>query len=214
MGFKGNWLASSNRMLAFLQWRLIKMLKCPRCGTEIWEDEKYFYCPNCDRESEKKSNAAKLTQKDVNEHHKRKKAFLGAPFANYINGETGVLHEDKKSFIMRLADALEKNGYVVTNSHLREDWGKSQMAPEVCTILDYEGIMDANVFVVIPGNPASGGTHIELGWASANNIKTIMLLKEGEKYSKLVHGLGKIGNVKYVHYKTIEECIEKMREHL
>ena len=84
------------------------------------------------------------------------------------------------------------------------------MPPEVCTPLDYEQIKESDVFVALPGNPPSGGVHIELGWASALDTRVVMLLEEGKNYSNLVLGLGKVGKVDYVQYKTLDECIERL----
>ncbi|MCK4664571.1 MAG: hypothetical protein KAT68_17005 [Bacteroidales bacterium] len=140
----------------------------------------------------------------------RKKAFLGAPFADYINPDTGRLFDDKKLMLTKLINYFEKKGYVVENSHIREDWGTAWMHPEVCTPLDYEQIKKADVFVAIPGNPPSVGVHIELGWASALDTRVILLLEQGKKYSNLVLGLGKVGRVDYVYYNTLDECLEKM----
>ena len=50
----------------------------------------------------------------------KKKAFLGAPFADYVNLETGRLYDDKKLMLTRLISYLEQKGYVVENSHVRE----------------------------------------------------------------------------------------------
>lgn len=139
-----------------------------------------------------------------------KKAFLGAPFANYINPKTGILFNDKKQMIITIIKYLERKGYQVENSHIREFWGKDWMAPKLCTPLDYQQIKEADLFIAIPGNPPSGGVHIELGWASVFNTRTIMLLEKGKKYSNLVLGLDKIGRIDYVVYNTLEECLEKM----
>jgi hypothetical protein len=93
----------------------------------------------------------------------KKKAFLGAPFADYVNPEMGKLYDDKQFMLSRLISYLEQKDYVVENSHVREDWGTAWMPPEVCTPLDYEQIKEADVFVAIPGNPPSGG--FILSWA-------------------------------------------------
>jgi len=140
----------------------------------------------------------------------KKKAFLGAPFADYVNPDTGRLYDDKQVILTRLINYLEQKGYVVENSHVREDWGTAWMPPEVCTPLDYEQIKESDVFVALPGNPPSGGVHIELGWASVLDTRVVMLLEEGKNYSNLVLGLGKVGKVDYVQYKTLDECIEKL----
>ena len=140
----------------------------------------------------------------------RLKAFLGAPFADYVNPDTGRLYDDKQLILTRLINYLEQKGYVVENSHVREDWGIAWMPPEVCTPIDYKQIKEADIFLAIPGNPPSGGVHIELGWASVLNIRIIIILEQGKNYSNLVLGLNKVGNVKYIHYNTLDECMKKL----
>ncbi len=142
----------------------------------------------------------------------KKKVFLGLPFADYINPETGRLYDDKKLMVTRLIGYFEQRDCIVENAHVREDWGDAWMPPEVCTPWDYEQIKEADVFVAIPGNPASGGVHIELGWASALNTRVVMLLEKGKTYSNLVMGLGKVGSVDYVQYKTLDDCFSKLDE--
>lgn len=41
------------------------------------------------------------------------------------------------------------------------------MTPQQCTKIDFEEISTCDLFVAFPGSPASPGTHIEIGWASA-----------------------------------------------
>ena len=146
----------------------------------------------------------------MNKKIDKKTAFLGAPFANYMNPETGRLYEDKQIMITKIIELLVKKGYTVENSHLRENWGVDWMAPDVCTPLDYQKIKKSKVFVAIPGDPPSGGVHVELGWASALDTRVVMLLEKGKSYSNLTLGLGTVGTVDYVRYKTLDDCLKKL----
>ncbi len=138
------------------------------------------------------------------------KAFIGAPFSLWINTKTGELFKAKKAMVNSLISCLDNKGFLVDNSHLREDWGKAWMSPENCTPLDYKHIKDADLFIAIPGDPPSGGVHIELGWASALNKRIIILLEEGLNYSNLVLGLHKVAKVDYIYYKNINDCLDKL----
>ena len=140
----------------------------------------------------------------------KKKAFLAAPFDSYMNLATGRMYDDKIEFIDTLIHYLESKGYVVENSHKREKYGEEWMEPELCTPLDLQKIKESNVVVAIPGNPASGGVHIEAGWASLLDTRIIMLLEHGKRDSNLVLGLAIVGNVDYVRYKTIDDCLVKL----
>ena len=147
---------------------------------------------------------------------KKKKAFFAAPFETYLNPETGVIEDKRKEFIDELVSFLESKGYDVHNAHQRENYGKDWMEPDECTPIDFEKIIDSELLVAVPGNPASGGVHIEIGWASALSkysvidTKIILLLKEDGIYSNLVQGLGTVGKVNYVHYNTLNDCKSKL----
>lgn len=41
------------------------------------------------------------------------------------------------------------------------------MTPLQCTKIDFDEISTCDLFAAFPGSPASPGTHIEIGWASA-----------------------------------------------
>jgi len=109
------------------------------------------------------------------------------------------MYDDKVDLIRGLINYFERKGYEVHNSHAREKWGEDFMKPEVCAPLDYDGVKRADLIVAIPGDPPSGGVHIELGWASALGKKIIILLSCNEKYSNLVLGLNRITDVSYVN---------------
>ena len=138
----------------------------------------------------------------------KKRAFLGAPFAGYLDPVTGVVAGNKRVMIEQLIECLQTKDYEVRNAHVREDWGGRWMAPEVCTPLDYEEIATADLFVALLGSPGSGGVHVELGWATALGTRVVMLLEEEGRYSSLIYGLGEVGNVRYVRYRTTAECLQ------
>lgn len=62
---------------------------------------------------------------------------------------------------------MEERGYAVHNAHKREKWGREFMTSEQCTEIDFVEIDKCDLFIAFPGKPASPGTHIEIGWASA-----------------------------------------------
>lgn len=67
---------------------------------------------------------------------------------------------------------------------------------------------------VIPGVPASGGVHVELGWASANKKDIEIFLNKNSNYSPMVTGLSEITNVHYNYYNKeySDEVIELICE--
>lgn len=134
-----------------------------------------------------------------------------APFKSLVNSKTMSMDEEKKNEIVNLIEFLEKKGYSVHNAHKREAWGQEFMSPEQCTKIDYDEIEKCDIFIAFPGIPASPGTHIEIGWASAFNKKIIFLLADDEeKYAYLVRGLHKVTDVTYIIYHSIEEYYDKL----
>lgn len=124
--------------------------------------------------------------------------FLAGPFKSLVDPETGEMSEEAVGFYTRIIDHFERRGWTVHCAHRREAWGRAFMAPEVCTRIDYDEIAACDVFVAAPGSPASPGTHVELGWASALGKPMVLLLEEDRDYAFLVQGLDTITTVRRV----------------
>lgn len=139
----------------------------------------------------------------------RRRAFLAGPFKGILDDATGEIRAFERQRYEALIRHLESRGYAVSNAHQREGWGKSFMAPEVCTRLDYEDIRGCDLFVAFPGHPASPGTHIEIGWASALGKPMILLLEEGHPYAFLIQGLHVVGDVSYLRMPTGEIGLDR-----
>ena len=97
-----------------------------------------------------------------------------------------------------IIDFFETQGWDVHCAHRREHWGREFMEPSECTRIDYTEIAACDVFVAFPGAPASPGTHIEIGWASAWNKPIVLLLDEGAEYAFLVRGLSAVADVQMI----------------
>ncbi|WP_327235401.1 nucleoside 2-deoxyribosyltransferase domain-containing protein [Streptomyces sp. NBC_01317] len=123
--------------------------------------------------------------------------FLGGPFKALVDAD-GTMDTEARARIEAVIDRLEKEGYQVHNAHRRESWGAKFLTPDECTRLDYDEIAASTVFVAFPGSPASPGTHIEIGWASALGKPIVLLLEEGQDYAFLVRGLHTVADVTYL----------------
>jgi len=121
--------------------------------------------------------------------------FIAYPFTGKLTVK-GTLPDEYIKELVTLKNGLQKAGHTVILAHERENWGKSIFPPEKCTKLDFEEIKKADVLIAYPGNPPSGGVHIELGWASALQKKIILIQKDSENYSPLITGLSAIADVK------------------
>jgi nucleoside 2-deoxyribosyltransferase len=122
--------------------------------------------------------------------------FVAAPFWAYVDKETGEFDTEAFGSINRILEHFDSRGCVVHNAHRREQWGRAFMEPSEFTPLDYEQICSSDVIVAVPGSPASPGTHIEIGWASANKVPMVLILEADKEYAGLVRGLGQFAPAK------------------
>jgi nucleoside 2-deoxyribosyltransferase len=145
--------------------------------------------------------------------------FVAAPFWAYVDKETGEFDNEAFRSINRILEHFDARGCVVYNAHRREKWGQDFMEPEQFTLLDYEQISSSDVIVAVPGCPPSPGTHIEIGWASANKVPMVLLLEAGKEYAGLLRGLDRFAPVKILEItgevdlavldETVEEVLAK-----
>ena len=137
-----------------------------------------------------------------------KKIFFAAPFYQCMSIKGNKMTKTSISLIQSIIDLLENKGYYVENAHRREKWGEDWMSPEVCTPLDYRAIKESDIFIAIPGNPPSGGVHIEIGWASLLCKNILLLLEREGVYSNLVEGLYRVNaNTKIIRYGNPKDLL-------
>ncbi|MBN3523824.1 nucleoside 2-deoxyribosyltransferase [Paenibacillus apiarius] len=141
-----------------------------------------------------------------------KKLFLAGPFKSLVDAETGCMQESEQQRLIQLISFFEARNYAVHNAHKREGWGKDFMTPEQCTAIDFEEIRACDLFVAFPGSPASPGTHIEIGWASAFGKPIILLLEASKDYAFLIRGLGKVADVTFISYQEEKDYLSKLQQ--
>ncbi|MFF0452882.1 nucleoside 2-deoxyribosyltransferase [Nocardia africana] len=115
--------------------------------------------------------------------------FVAGPFFKLVDPETGAMRAEDRERFETLIGYFEDSGCRVHNAHRREHWGEAFLEPDDFTRLDHNEIAAADLLVAVPGPPASLGTHIELGWASALRKPILLLLERGEDYALMVYGL-------------------------
>ena len=98
------------------------------------------------------------------------KFFLAYSFSALIDDKTGLVDEKNKQFLENMRNSIIKRKETVFLAHFRENWGKELMAADECTFDDFKEMNESDIVIAFPGNPISGGVHIELGWASALNV--------------------------------------------
>lgn len=135
-----------------------------------------------------------------------KRVFLAAPFKQLLD-QSQTMQTADQALLTQVMTLLEKNGLVVDNAHRREAWGQAMMTPDDCTQADFQAIAACDVLLAFPVQPASPGTHIELGWASAMGKPIVLLLEAEVTYAYLVQGLKMVGDVTYLTYQDAASCL-------
>ncbi|MET9364605.1 nucleoside 2-deoxyribosyltransferase [Streptomyces sp. NPDC006632] len=135
--------------------------------------------------------------------------FLGGPFKALVDAD-GAMNTEARTRFETLIERLEAEDYHVYNAHRRESWGAKFLTPDECTRLDYDEISASTVFVAFPGHPASPGTHIEIGWASALGKPIVLLLEDGADYAFLVRGLHTVADVTYLTISDTQSLADEV----
>ncbi|MGK5628931.1 nucleoside 2-deoxyribosyltransferase [Streptomyces sp. URMC 123] len=133
--------------------------------------------------------------------------FVAGPFTQLLDPATGAMSGRVRAPFATLIEHFESHGFEVHNAHRREAWGAELMSPDECTELDQKEIEKADAFVAFPGSPASPGTHIEIGWASAYRKPMVLLLEEAHEYAFLIDGLHTVASVEYVRYSDVRTAL-------
>lgn len=127
--------------------------------------------------------------------------YVGGPFrAALVDGLLRV-NDGYRALYQELIDEFEDRGWQVFNAHRREAWGAQMLDDARSTRLDFDDVSACDVFVATPGtSPASPGTHVEIGWASALDKKIILLVQDEREYAALVTGLPSVADVTFVPF--------------
>lgn len=145
--------------------------------------------------------------------------FLASPFSQFCDDETDTIMKNRW-FFEDITNKFKENNIEYFCSQEREEWGSKYVSPNESIIADVNGIKKCDLFVAIPGNPISGGVHVEIGWASLLNKKMIVFLEKNIEYSPMILGLPEITNCKFVYYdklidkETVNIIIKEIMEEL
>ena len=137
--------------------------------------------------------------------------FLATPYSQLCDTNYRVKQE-YYTFFTKLISKIKELGVDYFLAMERENFGKEYISDKESSTIDYNLIKKCDLVCALPGTPASGGVHVELGWASANNRKIIIFLNKNKSYSPMVTGLGEISDVTYCYYNEEykDELIDKI----
>ena len=133
------------------------------------------------------------------------KIFLAIPFSQFCNNTEEELIENRW-FFLELINKVKELGLDYFLAHEREEWGAKYVSAKESTVIDYDAMQSSDLIVAIPGNPISGGVHMELGWATSLRKKILIFLDKSHEYSPMIEGACGLTDVKYFYY---DEMISK-----
>lgn len=138
------------------------------------------------------------------------KVFLAIPYSQLCDNKKYELKGEYRIFFEKLIKEFKKINCDYFLAHEREAWGKEYASAEESTKIDFETIKTADLVCIIPGIPASGGVHVEIGWASANKRKLRIFFEKDKFYSPMVTGINCLTDTKYYYYEKeySDELIE------
>jgi nucleoside 2-deoxyribosyltransferase len=136
--------------------------------------------------------------------------FLAGPFFQLVDPATGRMDATERQKIEKVLAHFEGRGWRVFNAHRREAWGTQFLPAAECTRLDFAEISQSELFIAFPGSPASPGTHVEIGWASALGKPIVLLLEHGRQYAFLVTGLAAVADVEFVDFDHIDDIFGQL----
>lgn len=130
------------------------------------------------------------------------KVFIATPYTQFCD-QNNLLKEEYKNFFLKLTNTLKEEKIDYFLALEREKWGEEYIKDSLSTEIDYNAVLDCDLFCGILGYPHSGGVHVECGWASANGKKMYLFLEEGRGYSPMITGLGSVTDVTYCTYQDL-----------
>lgn len=128
--------------------------------------------------------------------------FLASPFSQFCEGDEDIIIKDRW-FFEEIIKNLKNNNIDYFCSQEREAWGEKYISPDESINEDVNGIKKCDLFIGIPGNPISGGVHVEIGWASMLNKKIILFLDKNTEYSPMILGLPSLFSCDLIYYDEL-----------
>ena len=121
--------------------------------------------------------------------------------------------EGYKEFLEQIDTKLQELGYETCLPHRDEGkWGQVYILPEDVAEICFKHIKTSSLVVVFPGR--SRGVHVEVGYAAGLRKRMIVFLEEAERESTLLRGLLKVTDCKCLRYKSREEVLRLLDDHL
>lgn len=119
---------------------------------------------------------------------KYKKIFIACPISKYLIADG--IDNDFESFIKNIFEFCKNNSEITFMALEREKYGKNKMFGSECTTADFNEIKKTDLLIAFPED--SMGVSVELGWASALGIETLVFIDKKYKQSELVKSINSV----------------------
>lgn len=129
---------------------------------------------------------------------KYKKIFIACPISKYLTNDG--LYNEFETFIKDIYAFCQDISSTTFLALDREEYGKKKMYGSDCTTADFNEIQNTDLLIAFPED--SMGVSVELGWASALGIETIVFVDKKYKQSELVKSINSIVNGKAFNIDT------------
>jgi nucleoside 2-deoxyribosyltransferase len=153
----------------------------------------------------------------MTDNNEVEKIYIAAPFRAFATEEEdrfyGIMDDNSyQTFLEKVDGKLKEWGYKTCLPHRDEGkWGELYILPDDIAEICFKHIESSSLVIVFPGK--SRGVHIEIGYAAALRKKMIVFLRQGEKESTLLRGLGRVTEYKCLRYNSEEDVFELLDKH-
>lgn len=137
---------------------------------------------------------------------KNKKIFIACPISKYLT--TDGICKDFEIFIKEIYEFCRSISKITFLALDREEYGKKKMYGADCTTADFNEIQNTDLLIAFPED--SMGVSVELGWASAFGIETIVFVDKKYKQSELVKSINSIVNGKAFNIDTTNGFLDQI----
>ena len=129
---------------------------------------------------------------------KYNKIFIACQISKYLTDDG--INKEFETFIKDIYTFCQKSSSTTFLALDREEYGKKKMYGSDCTTADFNEIQNTDLLIAFPED--SMGVSVELGWASALCIETIVFVDKKYKQSELVKSINSIVNGKAFNIDT------------
>lgn len=137
---------------------------------------------------------------------KYKKIFIACPISKYLIDDG--INKDFEIFIKNIYEYCQEISATTFLALSREEYGKKKMYGSDCTTADFNEMQNTDLLIAFPED--SMGVSVELGWASALGIETLVFIDKKYKQSELVKSINSVVNGKAFNIDTTDGFLNQI----